>query len=266
MVERRLIAIEGLVQGVGFRPFVYRLAAAHDLRGSVRNEGGGVLVDVEGEPDALESFVSGLAVAPPPSAVIDSILAAAAPPRQYGTLNIMESADASERSALVLPDLATCDGCIAELFDPADRRHRYPFITCTDCGPRFTILDAVPFDRARTTMAGFPMCAACRGEYENPGDRRFHAQSIACADCGPTLRLEPMVKDSQAMRGESALAEAAESLRRGEIVALKGLGGFHLACDATNGSAVCRLRMRKQRDAKPFAIMVGGLEEAGELC
>ena len=266
MVERRLIAIEGMVQGVGFRPFVYRLAAAHDLRGSVRNDAGGVLVDVEGEPEALESFVSGLTLAPPPSAVIESISAASAVPRQYGTLDITASAEAPERSALVLPDLATCNACVAELLNPRDRRYRYPFITCTDCGPRFTILNAVPFDRARTGMAGFPLCEACRREYENPADRRFHAQSIACPDCGPTLRFETTGSDGPAVTGETALASAAEALRRGAIVAVKGLGGYHLACDATSDRAVRRLRERKRRDAKPLAIMVHGLGDATRLC
>ncbi len=266
MIQRRLITIEGMVQGVGFRPFAYRLAAAHDLHGLVQNNSAGVLVDVEGEQAALDSFVAGLVTGRPSSAIIETVHAAAAVPGRYGKLDIAPSTDGPRRSVLVPPDLATCDACIAELFDPADRRYRYPFLTCTDCGPRFTVVETVPYDRSRTTMATFAMCDECRQEYESPVDRRFHAQSIACSVCGPTLRLETFGSATGAVPGEAALTGAAESLGRGEIVALKGLGGFHLACDATEDAAVRRLRARKQREAKPFAIMVRTLDDAHDLC
>ncbi|MEO7137914.1 MAG: carbamoyltransferase HypF [Gemmatimonadales bacterium] len=267
MLERRLIAVQGTVQGVGFRPFVYHLAAALELRGVVRNDSAGVLVDVEGEAEAIDDFVRRLTTEPPPLATIDSVAAESAGLRSYRTFRIAPSGGGPECTTLVSPDAATCDSCVAELFDPTNRRHRYPFITCTHCGPRLTITHAVPYDRPRTTMARFPMCDGCRREYEDPADRRFHAQPIACRQCGPTLRLQwAAAGRSAAVTGEGAIGAAATALRDGEILAIKGLGGYHLACDATSSAAVSRLRARKHREAKPLALMVANLEAARALC
>lgn len=228
------------MQGVGFRPFVHGLATRDRLGGRVWNDGDGVVVEVEGPPVALDAFARALVDEAPPLARVRSVTAEQVEPLGARTFQIMESR-AGGGSALVPPDVATCAECVRELFDPGDRRYRYPFTNCTNCGPRLTIVVEVPYDRARTTMAGFAMCAECRREYEDPGDRRFHAEPIACAACGPRLSIP--------------LAEAVAALRGGSIIAVKGLGGYHLACDATNDVAVARLRSRKGRDAKPFAVM-----------
>lgn len=269
MLERRIIAVEGVVQGVGFRPFVFSLATRFDLRGFVRNDAAGVHIDVEGERAALDCFVNALTAAPPPLAAIDRVLPEAADPLLYDDFAIFASSGeqigtASGAVAVVAPDAATCDACLSELLDPASRRHRYPFTTCTACGPRLTIACASPYDRACTTMAGFPLCAACRAEYEDPHDRRFHAESLACAACGPTL--EWRAGSGPIQRGEAALDTCIAALRAGAIVALKGLGGYHLACDATNGDAVALLRARKRRPSKPFALMVRDAAAARRLC
>lgn len=265
MAERRLIAVEGIVQGVGFRPFVHNLATALTLRGFVRNDASGVLIDVEGEAGALDDFLHQLTAAPPPLAVIERVRAEPAPPLGYDSFTISPSEDGAEHQALVSPDVATCAACLAELLDPANRRYRYPFINCTHCGPRFTIVRDVPYDRPRTTMAHFTMCPACRREYEEPTGRRFHAQPIACWACGPQLELrgERVVGNG---KGEAALGGAVAALLAGEIVAIKGVGGYHLACDATSATAVRRLRARKHREAKPLAIMVAALDAARRLC
>src|SRR5918911_3276369 len=191
-IERRVIAVEGTVQGVGFRPFVHRLATELALRGFVRNDVAGVLIDVEGEAPALDSFLTRLTSTPPPLAAVSRVEAHPAEPRSYRAFTIEPSGGGAVRRALVTPDVATCDDCLAELTDPADRRFRYPFVNCTQCGPRLTIVRDVPYDRARTTMATFGMCDACRREYEDPRDRRFHAQPIACPACGPTLALHDL--------------------------------------------------------------------------
>ena len=239
-VERRRIRVAGTVQGVGFRPFVYGLARRHRLAGFVLNDGAGVMVEVEGEPAVLDAFASSLAEEAPSLARVESLATTRVPPRGERDFTIAASA-ATAASALVPADVATCDECLRELFDRGDRRFRYPFINCTQCGPRFTIVRAVPYDRANTTMAAFPMCSDCRREYEDPADRRFHAEPIACPACGPKLSL--------------SLGAAAELLREGRILAVKGLGGYHLACDAGNEDAVARLRERKRREEKPFALM-----------
>ena len=249
-VERRRFRVTGVVQGVGFRPFVYGLARRHALGGFVLNDGHGVVIEAEGDRAALEAFGAGLALEAPSLARIESVASEPVPPRGDTGFTIAESAGAAG-SALVPADVATCDDCLRELFDPNDRRFRYPFVNCTQCGPRFTIVRAVPYDRPNTTMAGFPLCADCRREYEDPGDRRFHAEPIACPVCGPQLSMP--------------LDEAVARLRAGEILAVKGLGGYHLACDAAEEEAVARLRARKHREDKPFALMTVRPEELVEL-
>jgi hydrogenase maturation protein HypF len=239
-LERRRIRVRGVVQGVGFRPFVHRLATTRQLGGFVLNDGEGVVVEVEGPSPALDDFARALELEAPPLARVVGIASeTVAPVGEQGF--VVEVSRASGRTALVPPDVATCAACLAELFDPGDRRYRYPFLNCTDCGPRFTIVRAVPYDRPSTTMAGFPLCDDCRREYEDPSDRRFHAEPIACPACGPRLSLP--------------LEEAVEALLAGKIVAVKGLGGYHLACDATSEEAVARLRVRKGREEKPLAVM-----------
>ena len=238
MRERRRFRAVGVVQGVGFRPFVYRLARAHELGGYVLNDGDGVVIEVEGTE--LDEFADELVSRAPSLASVTSVTAEPVAPVGETDFRIVESV-ASGHTALIPPDVATCDDCLSELFDPADRRYRYPFINCTQCGPRFTIVRAVPYDRPNTTMAGFPLCRECRREYEDPLDRRFHAEPIACPVCGPRLSMP--------------LEEAVAVLDGGGILAVKGLGGYHLACDAADEDAVSRLRGRKHREAKPFAVM-----------
>lgn len=262
MVERRVVAIRGIVQGVGFRPFIQGLAASFDLRGHVRNDTAGVVVDVEGRGECIDGFLAELRTAPPPLAVIDSISIEAAPPADHYGFAVAPSDRSGPPTALVSPDAATCDACLAELFDPLNRRYRHPFISCTHCGPRFTIVREIPYDRPRTTMAGFPMCPSCRREYEDSTDRRFHAQPIACPGCGPTLAFRIAGAPEVAAKGDSALTLAVAALTEGKIVAIKGLGGYHFCCDALNQAAVRRLRDRKHREGKPLAIMVKDLDAA----
>ena len=253
MIERALIDVTGLVQGVGFRPFVHAIATALDLRGFVQNRGAHLFVDVEGDAHALAAFVDRLTTQPPPLAMIDRVECRRTAPARHQHFVIAASEMAADTVVRIPPDVATCAECRRELFDPGNRRYRHPFIACTICGPRFTIVTQLPYDRASTAMAPFAMCAACRAEYADPRDRRFHAQAIACPDCGPTL----VARDSAGavQRGDAALQLAATILRDGGVVAVKGLGGFHLASDATSGAAVAELRRRKGRDAKPLAVM-----------
>ena len=252
VVERRRLHVRGVVQGVGFRPFVHRLAHRYGLSGFVLNDASGVVVEVEGDLGTIAAFVDAIRAEAPPLAAVTGIDSRSCSPRFEPGFAIVVSESASAgRTTLVAPDAATCEDCLRELFDPADRRHRYPFINCTNCGPRFTIVTSVPYDRARTTMARFPLCSACRNEYEDPGDRRFHAEPIACPECGPRLTMP--------------LEEAAGLLREGRIVAVKGLGGYHLACDATDEAAVARLRARKHRDEKPLAVMTTAPHDLGEI-
>ena len=238
--ERRLFNVRGVVQGVGFRPFVYGLARRHELSGFVRNDGGGVLIEAEGEARALEAFATELRGEAPRLAQVQAVSFSVIEPTGRTGFAITESRTTSA-GALVPPDIATCDDCLRELFDPDDRRYRHPFVNCTNCGPRFTITRAAPYDRTNTTMAGFPMCAECRAEYEDPADRRFHAEATCCPACGPQLSM--------------LLSEAVSVLRRGAVLAVKGIGGYHFACLAGDESAVALLRSRKQREEKPFAVM-----------
>lgn len=261
---RRRFEVRGVVQGVGFRPFVYVTASELMLTGTVTNTGDGVLAEVEGPSDAVEEFGRRLRTDAPPLAVVEDVRTSEQPTRGGTGFTIEESSGGGRARTLVSPDTATCRDCLDELADPANRRHRHPFITCTHCGPRFTIVTGLPYDRAATTMADFEMCGACRAEYEDPRDRRFHAQPIACPDCGP--RLELVGGDGlPRSRDEDALRAARELLAGGGIIAVKGLGGYHLVCDARNGTAVAELRRRKRRGSKPFAVMVPGLDVAREL-
>jgi hydrogenase maturation protein HypF len=256
---RRVTArVEGVVQGVGFRPYVFRLATGHRLGGSVRNDTSGVVVDVEGAAGDVAAFLRELPVLAPPLARVERVSVTEAAPAGERSFAIAASDAAGEPQALVAVDSATCGDCLAELHDPADRRYRYPFINCTNCGPRFTIVRGVPYDRPATTMAGFTMCPACQAEYDDPLDRRFHAQPNACPLCGPRARLV-------GAGGEDALAAAAQLLRDGAIVAVKGIGGYHLACLARDAEAVGRLRARKHREDRPFALMAADLGAAREL-
>ena len=249
--------VGGTVQGVGFRPFVFRLATELGLGGRVCNDERGVEIEVEGGEAELERFFERLVTDAPPLAAIEGISREAIEPRSERGFKIVASTRAGQAAAAVSPDTATCDDCLAELFDAADRRFRYPFITCTNCGPRFTIVRGIPYDRALTTMAGFEMCAACRREYEDPRDRRFHAEPNACSVCGPQVRLLGVSGDP--------VAAAAQAILDGAIVAVKGLGGYHLACRADSEPAVSALRDRKHRYDKPFALMVPSVAAAHDL-
>src|SRR5579871_1677880 len=224
--ERRRILAQGIIQGVGFRPFIYGLAQRWGLTGFVMNDSVGVTIEVEGAPEAVDGFVRSLREETPPLARIDTLAVEPVAMRQEKAFKIVQSQAGVERKALISPDMAICDDCLRELFDPGDRRYRYPFINCTNCGPRFTIIRGIPYDRPFTTMAGFRMCARCLAEYEDPLDRRFHAQPNACAECGPTLTL--LDPDGAPVNGDDPLQAAADALRRGRIVAVKGIGGYHL--------------------------------------
>ena len=252
------------MQGVGFRPFVYRLANELGLAGWVSNDPRGVRAELEGPARDLLDFRSRLEEERPPLARIHEISVVWLAPRGEDGFEIRESATGGDRSTAILPDAATCDACLAEVFDPTSRRYRYPFTNCTNCGPRVTIVKALPYDRPNTTMAGFAMCADCRAEYHDPLDRRFHAQPIACPACGPRLALWSATGAVLAT-GDAALLTAADALRAGRIVALKGLGGFQLLCDARDETAVQRLRHGKRREEKPFALLVRDLAAAEEL-
>lgn len=268
-IQRRRVLVQGIVQGVGFRPFVYGLALRLELAGFVLNDSNGVTIEVEGASESLERFQQALREEAPPLARIDSVTSELLEPRAEISFTIAHSQTGSERRALISPDTATCDDCLHELLDPADRRSNYPFTNCTNCGPRFTIVQDVPYDRDKTTMRVFPMCPACQSEYDNPLNRRFHAQPNACPVCGPHISLLDL-SDENDTTAQSTNAEiievAAQQLASGSILAIKGLGGYHLACDALNAQAVQRLRSRKQREAKPFALMAPDLAAARQLC
>jgi hydrogenase maturation protein HypF len=264
--ERYRLTITGVVQGVGFRPFVYGLAARHGVTGFVGNHSGGVFIEIEGPETALAGFQRDLVGQAPPLAHIERVAVEKVAVQGDAAFTIVHSQSEASANTLISPDISLCDDCLRELFDPADRRYRYPFINCTNCGPRFTIIQDIPYDRPYTTMASFAMCPACRAEYENPLNRRFHAQPNACPVCGPQLWLElnpqlrPLSPDFQSPTKDDALHAARQLLAEGGIVAVKGLGGFHLACDATSDNAVQKLRQRKGRVDKPFAVMAPDVE------
>ena len=250
----RKLEITGVVQGVGFRPFIYQLAQRYKLNGFTLNDTAGVSVEVEGEEGNIEAFMKALKSELPPLSRIDTLLSEESEYVGYTGFEILESETQNNKSALVSPDIAICENCLNEMQDPKDRRYNYPFINCTDCGPRYSILETLPYDRPNTSMRFFTMCEACHTEYIDPLNRRFHAQPISCHDCGPTLQLLDTSHKVLAER-KNAITLTAQLIRKGNIVAVKGLGGFHLICDATNSKAVETLRKRKQRPVKPFAVM-----------
>ncbi len=258
-MQRKRVIIEGIVQGVGFRPFVYQAAERIGVSGWVLNDSRGVIVEAEGEAGKLAEFLRVLREEHPPLASISRFEEEEIPPVGERGFVIRQSRALATRSAQISPDTFVCDDCLRELFDPADRRHRYPFINCTNCGPRYTIVTDIPYDRPKTTMAAFPMCPQCQTEYDDPSSRRFHAQPNACPDCGPRLTL--LDARGELVPAEDPVARTAELLRQGKIVAVKGLGGYHLAVDACNDAAVAELRRRKARDEKPFALMSYGLDQ-----
>jgi hydrogenase maturation protein HypF len=264
------ISIRGVVQGVGFRPFVFNLAERFGLNGWVLNNSAGVEIEAEGPSRALDAFIAALRADAPPLACIETLQVRQVPPCGYDRFEIRRSESQEGCYPLVSPDIATCPDCLRELFDPSDRRYRYPFTNCTNCGPRFTIIADTPYDRANTTMRVFPMCPDCQREYDDPRNRRFHAQPNACPVCGPRLGLvsgSPARSDNLKPETErDVLARAAKLLQGGALLAIKGLGGFHLACDATNAGAVRTLRERKRRPHKPLAVMVATLDEVQQHC
>lgn len=261
--QGRRIEVRGTVQGVGFRPFVHRIAQRFGIVGCVRNDAAGVVIDAHGSADALDRFVEAIQLEPPPAARVRSVDWIAVDYQGHESFTIDVSAAGGELRVSIPADLATCDECLAEINDPANRRYRYPFTNCTNCGPRYSIVYASPYDRAMTSMAGFTMCADCQREYDDPADRRFHAQPNACAKCGP--RLTAFSAQKHEITTTDPIEFAGRALRAGLTVAVKGLGGFHLACNAASPQAVKRLRERKRRDSKPFAVMVRDLEQAEEL-
>src|ERR687898_697758 len=264
--ERWEVSVRGIVQGVGFRPFVYALAQRYGLAGLVRNDAEGVHVEVEGAAERLDLFLRGIEEEAPPLAVVEAVSwrpLAALGERDF---RIEESREGIRRRAFVSPDVATCEDCLREVFDPADRRYRYPFTNCTNCGPRFTITRSVPYDRATTTMSHFEMCPECQREYDDPIDRRFHAQPNACPVCGPQVRLLDRFGHRLRAKPDDPILRTARMLRGRAIVAIKGLGGYHLACDPFDEQTVRTLRGRKVRQDKPFALMARDLEQVRELC
>src|SRR3984957_15023285 len=253
------LRITGVVQGVGFRPFVYRIARANGIAGWVLNGEDGVHVTAEGSAESVELFIEAVRSSPPPAARVATFEITSVDATGFDAFEIRESAGGEAPTVRISPDLAVCDDCLRELFDPNDRRFGYPYINCTNCGPRYSIVLGLPYDRPRTTMRDWPLCDHCGPEYENPADRRFHAQPAACQACGPAYRLE---EGATVVAPAEATARAAALLCQGAIVAVKGIGGYHLACDARNPGAVQRLRERKYRKERPFALMVRSLEPA----
>lgn len=271
------VHITGVVQGVGFRPFVYNLAVSLNLKGWVKNTSAGVVIEADGDKDALDSFLQKLRNDAPPLSRIDDFSASFRPANGFSSFDIIHSESMDGAFQPISPDVAICNDCLRELFDPNDRRYHYPFINCTNCGPRFTIIKDIPYDRLLTTMAGFKLCPDCEHEYKDPANRRFHAQPVACPICGPKVWLEVrnayfvMRNGSYESRithyeNDAAITETQRFLAKGKIVAIKGLGGFHLACDATNAKAVTELRSRKLRVDKPFALMMPDIETVEKHC
>jgi hydrogenase maturation protein HypF len=263
-VELARISVRGIVQGVGFRPFVFQLAAKYSLKGWVCNTSEDVKIEVQGDSHDLEHFVSELQHNAPPLAHIENISVTYHPPADYTKFEIRHSVAEEGKYQLVSPDIATCQPCLNEVFNPRDRRYRYPFTNCTNCGPRFTIIEDIPYDRPKTTMRSFTMCPDCQAEYDNPLDRRFHAQPNACSKCGP--RLELLDTKGNHVEAADVISAAGQLLKEGKLMAVKGLGGFLLACDATSEKAVKLLRHRKRRPFKPLAIMVADVDEAKKYC
>lgn len=267
MVSRNRFTVRGVVQGVGFRPFVYQLAVSLGLSGWVLNSSRGVVIEVEGESASLSEFERRLVAEAPPLSQIHSVESEQIPPIGEAGFAIRESREQDVPSPVIPADVAVCHACVIEMDNPTDRRHNYPFINCTDCGPRFTIIEGIPYDRERTTMRVFTMCPQCRSEYQDPRTRRFHAEPNACPVCGPHVWINSSPPAKLSLEASlAAVRRAAELLHLGSIVAIKGLGGFHLACDARNSEAVAKLRTRKRRLAKPFAVMCRDMDEVRRLC
>ena len=263
--QRLRCHVRGAVQGVGFRPFVYRLARENGLTGWVRNTPDGVVLEVEGAPDDVRAFRIELSNRPPSRSRITGLETSALDPMGYESFEILKSSGSEATATIVLPDIATCPECLGELFDPGDRRYRYPFINCTNCGPRYSIIESLPYDRPNTVMRHFEMCPECSSEYHDPEDRRFHAQPNACSKCGPRLAM----RDSEGRlleEEDEALLAASNAILRGDIVAVRGLGGYQLVCDARSSSAVATLRERKLREEKPFALMYPDLGSLQRDC
>jgi hydrogenase maturation protein HypF len=260
------IHITGIVQGVGFRPFVYGLALQKDLNGWVRNTSAGVDIEVDGQPAGLKQFIQALKDETPPLARIDSFEFSDCPPTGFTSFKIVHSEPVPGAFIPISPDVSICDDCLRELFDPENHRYLYPFINCTNCGPRFTIIQDIPYDRPKTTMANFEMCPICRTEYEDPLDRRFHAQPVACAVCGPKVWLENSNQIHPVFQKLDAIQQTQKLILAGNIISIKGLGGFHLACDGTNPDAVQELRNRKLRREKPFALMMPDISTVQRHC
>jgi hydrogenase maturation protein HypF len=263
LLRRVSVRVDGTVQGVGYRPFVYRVAAELHVAGWVLNDERGVLVEAEGAPDVVEAFVARLHAEAPPLADVRGVEVTDVEALGEPGFRIVASERGGAATAPVTPDSATCDDCLAELADPGDRRYRYPFLNCTNCGPRFTIVRGIPYDRPTTTMAGFVMCADCQAEYDDPLDRRFHAQPNACPACGPQVRL--LERDGTPVESDDPVRAAVDDLLGGRILAIKGLGGYHLACRADDETAVAALRARKHREDRPFALLVADVEAARAL-
>ena len=256
------IDVNGIVQGVGFRPFVYNLALQYGLKGEVANTAAGVSIRIEGSAEDIRAFETELTANCPPLAHLVEISAHAESIKPFAEFRIVKSRGQAQMATLISPDVSICDDCRQELFDPKDRRYQYPFINCTNCGPRYTIIDDIPYDRPKTSMRHFKMCAACQAEYDDPTNRRFHAQPNACDQCGPHVSFHDHCR--QPIPTDNPIKAAAECIRQGQIVAVKGLGGYHLVVDALNNEAVLRLRKRKLREEKPFAIMSADLESIRE--
>lgn len=263
---RLKVVLRGAVQGVGFRPFVFRLATELGLSGWVNNSAQGVEIEAEGARDRLESFLTRLRTEGPPASYVQSLESSWLDPACYERFEIRNSEIGGSKSALIMPDLATCPECLSEIFAPENRRHLYPFTNCTNCGPRFSIIKALPYDRANTSMANFTMCGSCQAEYDDPADRRFHAQPNACPECGPRLELWGRGGEVLADDPAGPLAAAAQAIRAGQIVAVKGLGGFHLLADARDDVVVQRLRLRKHREEKPLAVMFPSIAAVRQVC
>lgn len=264
--EKRTLSlrVRGIVQGVGFRPFVYNLACRLNLSGFVYNDSDGVYIEIEGPAGSTDDFLQQFRPAAPPFSRIDEIETSSIPYRGFDSFTIRKSEKRDSQTVLISPDLATCKDCLSEIFDPADFRYRYPFTNCTNCGPRYTIIEGVPYDRALTSMKSFPMCPVCQHEYDDPATRRFHAQPNACPACGP--RLELLSRDGAGISTGDIIKETAALLAKGDIVAIKGIGGVHLACNARDEKAVTELRRRKYREEKPFALMARSCEEISQFC
>ncbi|HEX5399436.1 MAG TPA: acylphosphatase, partial [Verrucomicrobiae bacterium] len=270
---RLKLAVRGAVQGVGFRPFVFRLATELGLAGRVNNSPQGVFIEVEGWRSKIEEFLLRLEAEKPARSFVQSLECSWLDAIGFKKFEIWESETGGGKIALVLPDVATCPDCLREIFDPANRRYRYPFTNCTNCGPRFSIIEALPYDRANTSMKSFTMCPACQREYDDPANRRFHAQPNACPDCGPQLKffecdeMSPLSKRGHVRaRQTDALLATANAIRAGKIVAVKGIGGFHLMADARNEKAIQLLREHKHREEKPFALMFPTLDSVKTIC